>query len=166
MSSNRRGDSEDWQSKAASPLDRESSWGPKVLGAAASRVLGLQNLAVLLTARKLRRNGTAPAGSTKAVGVCDIPRPSSTASVFAVTRRWVSLAAAVMLVVVGAVTVTGRVIAMLYPAPVLVAAAPRVSDLQFAGAAQATVLDYLSWDAAAPRAVRTVALNRWASPGR
>ena len=54
------------------------------------------------------------------------------------------LAAAVMLLVVGAVTVTGRVVAMVHPSPVVVAATPRVSDLQFAGAAQSAALDYLS----------------------
>ena len=75
------------------------------------------------------------------------------------------LAVAVMLLVVGAVTVTGRVVAMVHPSPVVVAATPRVSDLQFAGAAQAAVLDYLSWDAAAPRAARTAALDRWGFGG-
>ena len=49
---------------------------------------------------------------------------------------------------------------MVDPVPVLVAAAPRVSDVQFAGAAQAAVFDYLSWDAAAPRARRTTDLDR------
>ncbi len=55
----------------------------------------------------------------------------------------------------------GRVVAMVDPAPVVVAPAPRVSDVQFAGAAQAAVVDYLSWDGAAHRAARTAALSRW-----
>ncbi len=75
------------------------------------------------------------------------------------------LAVAVVLVVVGAVTVAGRVVAMVDPTPVVVAVAPRVSDLQFAGAAQAAVMDYLSWDAAVPRAARTTALTRWGLTG-
>lgn len=156
----------DSQSRDASELDREPSpRPPNGLAAAASRVLGLQNPGVLLAARKMRRSGNARAGVAKDIGVWDIPRRNPTASVFAVVRRWAVLAAAMMLVVVGAVTVTGRVIAMVHPAPVLVAAAPRVSDLQFAGAAQAAVLDYLSWDTAAPRALRTTALNRWGIAG-
>jgi hypothetical protein len=65
-----------------------------------------------------------------------------------------------MLMVVGAVTVAGRVMAMVDPVPVLVEAAPRVSEVQFAGAAEAAVFDYLSWDAAAPRARRTTDLDR------
>ena len=75
------------------------------------------------------------------------------------------LALAVMLLIVGGVTVAGRVVSMVDPAPVFVAAAPQVSDLQFAGAAQAAVLDYLSWDATAPRTARTTALTRWGVSG-
>jgi hypothetical protein len=71
-----------------------------------------------------------------------------------------------MLLVVGAVTVAGRVAAMVTPTPVMVASAPRVADLQFAGAALTAVLDYLSWDAAAPRAARTTALARWGLTGQ
>jgi hypothetical protein len=70
------------------------------------------------------------------------------------------LATVEMLLVVGAVTVAGRVMAMVDPVPVLAEAAPRVSDVQFAGAAEAAVFDYLSWDAAAPRATRTTDLDR------
>lgn len=71
----------------------------------------------------------------------------------------------VMLLVVGAVTVAGRVMAMVDPVPVLVEAAPLVSDVQFAGAAQAAVFDYLSWDATAPRARRMTDLDRWGLTG-
>ena len=148
---------------ASSPLEREGSWSPKRLGAATSRVLGLQNLGVLLAARKLRGTGTSPVRAIKAVGVWEIPRP--TASYAARIRKWAVLAGALMLVVVGAVTVTGRVLAMVYPAPVLVAATPRVSDLQFAGTAQAAALDYFTWDTVAPRAMRTGSLSRWGFVG-
>lgn len=75
------------------------------------------------------------------------------------------LTTAVMLLVVGAVTVTGRVVAIVHPSPVVVAATPRVSDLQFAGAAQSVALEYLSWDTAAPRTLRTATLNRWGFGG-
>jgi hypothetical protein len=72
----------------------------------------------------------------------------------------VPLVAVVVLVLVGAVG--GRVVATVRPAPVMVSAAPQISDLQFAGAAQATVLDFLSWNATDSRAPRTAALQ---SPG-
>jgi len=62
---------------------------------------------------------------------------------------------------VGVVTIAGRVLAIVYPAPLVVPAAPRVSDLQFGGAAQAAVLDYLSWDQATTRSTRINALGRW-----
>ena len=93
------------------------------------------------------------------------PRPSRARSFYPGARRWVVLAAAVMLLLVGAVTVAGRVVAMVDPAPVVVAPAPRVTDVQFAGVAQAAVLDYLSWNESAPRAERTAALSRWGLGG-
>jgi hypothetical protein len=70
-----------------------------------------------------------------------------------------------VLLMVGAVTVAGRVLAIVHPAPVVVPAAPRVSDLQFGGAAQAAVLDYLSWDQATTRSTRINALGRWGFTG-
>jgi len=125
-----------------------------------SKVLGLQNLGRHLTARRARRTGSTPAAAPKVPGVWDFPRREWAGSFIGHARRWAVLATVAMLLVVGAVTVAGRVIAMVDPVPVLVAAAPRVSDVQFAGAAQAAVFDYLSWDAAAPRARRTTDLDR------
>lgn len=110
-----------------------------------------------------RRQGTADAA--KAAGVWHFPQLHRAGSFYVLARRWVVLALAAMLLIVGGVTVADRVVSMVDPAPVVFAAAPRVSDLQFAGAAQAAVLDYLSWDAAAPRAARTTALTRWGVSG-
>jgi hypothetical protein len=110
-----------------------------------------------------RRQGTADAA--KAIGVWHFPQLHRGGSFYVLARRWVVLALAAMLLVVGGVTVAGRVVSMVDPAPVVFAAAPRVSDLQFAGAAQAAVLDYLSWDATAPRSARAPALSRWGVSG-
>ena len=129
-----------------------------------SRLVGLQNLRSLLSARRNHR--CAQSGPAKAVGAWQFPRTERSGSFFVLARRWLVLAVAVMLLVVGAVTVAGRVAAMVNPTPVVVASAPRVADLQFAGAAQTAVLDYLSWDAAAPRAARTTALARWGLTGQ
>ena len=46
--------------------------------------MGLQNHGVLLAARKLRRSGNARAGVANDIGVWEIPRRTTTASVFAV----------------------------------------------------------------------------------
>jgi hypothetical protein len=140
---------------------RQTSPGPNGPGGALSKTLGLQDLGFLLAARRQRENGPASDRPLKAPGVWSFPRPSQASSLYASARRGLGLAVAVMLLVVGAVTVAGRVVAMVDPAPVVVAPAPRVSDLQYAGVAQAAVLDYLSWDSAAPRAARTAALSRW-----
>ena len=107
------------------------------------------------------RNGSFTEGAW-CVGV---PASSQASSFYAGARRWVGLAVAVMLIVVGTVTVVSRVVAMVDPAPVVVAPAPRVTDVQFAGVAQAAVLDYLSWNESAPRAERTAALSRWGLGG-
>jgi len=144
---------------------RLTSPGPQGPHRAWSRMLGLHDLGILLAARGKRLNGPAPDRPLKAPGVWSNPRPSQAGSFYAGARRWVGLAVAVILLVVGTVTVAGRVIAMVNPAPVVVAPAPRVSDLQFAGAAQAAVLDYLSWNESAPRAARTAALSRWGLGG-
>jgi hypothetical protein len=109
--------------------------------------------------------GQGTADTAKAAGVWHLPQLDRAGSVYVLARRWVVLALAVMLIIVGGFTVAGRVVSMVDPAPVFVAAAPRVSDLQFAGAAQAVVLDYLSWDAATPRAARATALSRWGVSG-
>lgn len=141
--------------------DGQTSPGPSGPGESLSRMLGLQDFGLLLAARRERQNGPAPDPTQKMPGVWSLPRPSQAGSFYAGARRWVGLAAAVMLLVVGAVTVASRVVAMVDPPPLVVAPAPLVSDLQFAGAAQAAILDYLSWDEAAPRAARTEALSRW-----
>lgn len=140
---------------------RQTSPGPDGTGGALSRALGLQNVGLLLAVRRERRIGHASADWPKAPGAWSIPHAGWAGSFYAHARRWVLLAVAVMMLVVGAVTVAGRLVAMVNPSPVVVAPTPRVSDLQFAGAAQAAVVDYLSWDGAAPRAARTAALNRW-----
>lgn len=111
------------------------------------------------------RRGQGTADTAKAAGVWHLPQLRRAGSAYVLARRWVVLALAVMLLIVGGVTVADRVVSMVDPAPVFVAAAPRVSDLQFAGAAQAAVLDYLSWDATAPRTARTTALTRWGVSG-
>jgi len=130
-----------------------------------SKVSGLHSLGRHLTARRARRTGSTPAAFPKVAGVWDFPRREWAGYFYGHARRWAVLATVAMLLVVGAVTVAGRVMAMVDPVPVLVAAAPRVSDVQFAGAAQAAVFDYLSWDAAAPRARRTTDLDRWGLTG-
>jgi len=157
---------EDSQSRSSAKIRcRQMSPSLDGPGGALSRALGPQNLGLLLAARRKRGTGAASECSPKAHGVWSIPRPNLTTSFYAGARRWLFLAVAVMLLVVGAVTVAGRVLAIVDPAPVVVAQAPRVSDVQFAGAAQAAVLDYLSWDGAAPRATRTAALSRWGLGG-
>lgn len=128
--------------------------------AALSKVSGLQNLGRHLTARRARRTASTTAVSPKVPGVWDFPRREGAGSFYGRARRWAVLASVVMLLVVGAVTVVGRVMAMVDPMPVLAEAAPRVSDVQFAGAAEAAVFDYLSWDVAAPRDRRTTDLDR------
>ena len=137
------------------------TWSERGPTRSLSRMLGLQDLGLLLAARRKRLNVPASDRRTEGAWCVECPAPSQASSFYAGARRWVGLAVAVMLVVVGAVTVAGRVVAMVDPAPVVVAPAPRVSDLQFAGAAQAAILDYLSWDEAAARAARTAALSRW-----
>jgi hypothetical protein len=111
------------------------------------------------------RRGQGTVEIAKAAGVWHLPQLDRAGSFYVLARRWVVLALAVMLLIVGGVTVAGRVVSMVDPTPVMVVAAPRVSDLQFAGAAQAAVLDYLSWDAAAPRSARAPALSRWGVSG-
>jgi len=140
---------------------RLTSPGPKGPRGALWRMLGLRDLGLLLAARGKRLNGPAPDLALKAPGVWSVPRPSHASALYASARRWVGLAVAMMLLLVGAVTVAGRVVSMVDPPPIVVGWAPRVSDLQFAGVAQAAVVDYLSWDVAAPRAARTAALSRW-----
>ena len=142
-----------------------TSPGPKGPRGALSRIFGLQELGILLAARRQRLNGPAPDRPLKAPGVWSVPHPSQASALYAGARRWVGLAAAVMLLLVGAVTVAGRVAAMVDPPPVVLAPSPRVSDLQFAGAAQAAILDYLSWDGTAAHAARTAALSRWGFGG-
>ena len=126
---------------------------------------GLHDLGRLPWARRQRRPGGTPAGVPKISVVWAVPHREWTGSLYDRARRWVVLATAVMLLVVGAVTVTDRVVAMVDPPPVTAAAAPRVSDVRFAGAAQAAAWDYLSWDAAAPRVARAAALSEWGVTG-
>ena len=111
---------------------RQASHAPNGPGGALSRMLGLQALGLLLAARGKGLNGPAPDRALEAPGVWSIPRPSHAGSFYARARRWVGLAVAVMLLLVGAVTVAGRVMAMVDPPPIVVAPAPRVSDLQLA----------------------------------
>ena len=85
-----------------------------------SRMLGLQDLCLLLAARRQSLNVPATDLALKAPGVWSVPRPSQTSALYAGARRWVGLAVAVMLIVVGAVTVAGRVVSMVDPPPIVV----------------------------------------------
>ena len=132
------------------------------LGAVKARASGLPKVRRLLSARRMGRGREE---LTTAGGTWDIPRQHWAGSFCGQMRRWLMLAAAVMLLLVGAVTVVGRVVAMVDRAPLTTASVQRVSDLQFAGAAQAAALDYLSWDADASRTARSAALVRWGFAG-
>ncbi|MGS0684585.1 hypothetical protein ACVBEQ_05450 [Nakamurella sp. GG22] len=125
----------------------------------------MQHLRRLLSARREARIRGGPDELLTANGPWDIPGQRWAGSFCDQVRRWLMLAAAVMLLLAGAVTVAGRVVAMVDPAPVTPAAVQRVLDLQFSGAAQAAVLDYMSWDAAATRSARSAALVQWGFTG-
>jgi len=130
-----------------------------------SKMLGLHNAGALLAARKIRRKRDAPVDSSPTEGVWNAPGLGWSASFYTHARRWSTLLVVLVLLMVGAVTVAGRVLAIVHPAPVVVPVALRVSDLQFGGTAEAAVLDYLSWDQATTRSTRINALGRWGFTG-
>lgn len=139
-----------------------------------SRLIGA-DLAEQLAAKRSRRKRRTDvnAGTSLAADVDEAAGPTPgpwsyvadrrTDSWPVVARRWAVLVVAVVVIAAGGLSIAARITDLIRP-PTQGAAAPEVSDLQFAGAAESVALDLLSWDAAAGRDARAGVAARWGMP--